>query len=323
MKNLLQKGLLFLRNQSSIFIISIAIITLIFPQIFSWVKGYTQTFILGFIMLSMGLTLTINDFKILISRPIDILIGTLAQFTIMPLLAFSLTKIFQLDTALSIGLILVGCCPGGVSSNIMSFLCKGDVAFSVGMTTVSTLLAPFVTPFLVYVFASQNVDVDVEGMFINILIVTIIPITIGFLLNYKFSKNKTFANIQNIMPSFAVIALAMIVGGVISAVHSSLISHGILFFLLSFTIVFCHNTIGYIIGYFVGYLAKFNTAKKRTISIEIGMQNAGLATNLAAQFFIISNPMSIVPCAISCVWHSISGTILAGIYAKSDLKKKN
>ncbi|MBR5208839.1 MAG: bile acid:sodium symporter family protein, partial [Paludibacteraceae bacterium] len=147
-------------KHTSAFIILIAIITIIDPDLFSWVRGNIQTCILGFIMLTMGLTLSLNDFKILLSRPVDILIGTCAQFTVMPLLAYSLCKVFGLDNQLAIGIILVGCCPGGVSSNIMSYLCKGDVAFSVGMTTVSTLLAPIATPFLVLTLAGERVDVD-------------------------------------------------------------------------------------------------------------------------------------------------------------------
>ncbi len=146
----------FLSGKASLFIILTAVVTFFFPQLFAWVKGDTQTIILGIIMLSMGLTLTPQDFTLLAQRPFDILIGAAAQFTIMPLVAFSLSWLFgqvpafaPYSTAMAIGIILVGCCPGGVSSNIMSFLCKGDVAYSVGMTCASTLLAPVLTPLLV------------------------------------------------------------------------------------------------------------------------------------------------------------------------------
>lgn len=153
-----------LSNNASYFIIGIAIITYFIPDLFVWVKGNTQTCILGFIMLTMGLTLTVNDMKLLVARPFDLLIGTCAQFSLMPLIAYTLTAglsyILPIDKAIIVGIILVGCCPGGVSSNIMSFLCKGDVAYSVGMTTISTLLAPVVTPLLVLWLAGQQVDVD-------------------------------------------------------------------------------------------------------------------------------------------------------------------
>lgn len=316
-----------LSGKASIFIILTAIVTFYFPELFVWVKGNTQTIILGIIMLTMGLTLTPEDFKLLAKRPIDILIGSLAQFTIMPLVAFTLTWIFSqipaftpYSTAMAIGIILVGCCPGGVSSNIMSFLCKGDVAYSVGMTCASTLLAPILTPLLVLWLAGAKVDVDAMGMFKQILIVTIIPIAIGFSLNLWLGHKKVFQKIQSCMPGVSVLSLACIVGGVVTTVHDPLIENGFQLFILTFCMVFCHNTIGYLLGYSVGTFFHFNTAKKRTISIEVGMQNAGLGTNLAMTFFVATNPMAVVPCAISCAWHSISGTILANIFANFDKK---
>lgn len=317
-----------LSGKASIFIILTAIVTFFFPELFVWVKGNTQTVILGIIMLTMGLTLTPEDFKLLAKRPVDILIGSLAQFTIMPLVAFTLTWLFGLipafapySTAMAIGIILVGCCPGGVSSNIMSFLCKGDVAYSVGMTCASTLLAPVLTPLLVLWLAGAKVDVDAVGMFQQILIVTIIPIAIGFCLNLWLGHKVVFKKIQSCMPGVSVLSLACIVGGVVTTVHDPLVENGFTLFLLTFGMVFCHNIIGYLLGYSVGTLFHFNTAKKRTISIEVGMQNAGLGTNLAMTFFVATNPMAVVPCAISCAWHSISGTILANIFSSFDKKK--
>lgn len=306
-----------LANYTSIFIIGIAVITFFFPHIFDWVRGTTQTVILGIIMLTMGLTLSTEDFKILARRPLDIFIGACAQFIIMPGVAYMLVHVFHLEPALALGILLVGCCPGGVSSNIMSFLCHGDVAFSVGMTCASTLLAPVMTPLLMKLTAGEIIHVDAIGMFTNILIVTIIPVGVGCLLNYLYSKKDYFPTLQSLMPGISVTCLAMIVGGVISTVHDDLIERGLMLFLWTFAVVFCHNSLGYLLGWFSGKLAGFNTAKKRTISIEVGMQNAGLATVLAGTFFA-AQPLAVLPCAISCTWHSISGTILAGIYLKWD-----
>ncbi|MBR1666751.1 MAG: bile acid:sodium symporter family protein [Bacteroidaceae bacterium] len=318
-----------LSGKASLFIILTALVTFFFPQLFVWVKGDTQTIILGIIMLTMGLTLTPDDFKLLAKRPLDILIGAAAQFTIMPLVAFILSWLFSqvpafapYSTAMAIGIILVGCCPGGVSSNIMSFLCKGDVAYSVGMTCASTLLAPVLTPLLVLWLAGERVDVDAMGMFQQILIVTIIPIAIGFFLNVWLGHKDVFKKIQGCMPGLSVTCLACIVGGVVTTVHDPLVENGLLLFLLTFGMVFCHNTIGYLLGYGVGSLCHFSVAKKRTLSIEVGMQNAGLGTNLAMTFFVATNPMAVVPCAISCAWHSISGTILANIFANKSKKEK-
>lgn len=309
-----------LANYTSFFIIGVAIITFFIPHTFDWVRGTTQTVILGIIMLTMGLTLTTEDFKILAHRPLDIFIGACAQFIIMPGVAWLLVKVFHLDPALALGILLVGCCPGGVSSNIMSYLCHGDVAFSVGMTCASTLLAPVMTPMLMQLTAGEIIHIDAVGMFLNILIVTIIPVAVGCMLNYFFGKRESFPTIQSLMPGVSVICLAMIVGGVISTVHDDLVARGFILFLWTFAIVFCHNSLGYLFGYLAGKMAGFNKAKKRTISIEVGMQNAGLATVLAGNFFA-SQPLAVLPCAISCAWHSISGTILAGLFLWWDKKK--
>ena len=306
-----------LANYTSAFIIVIAIVTMFFPHLFDWVRGNTQTVILGIIMLTMGLTLTTQDFKILVSRPFDIFVGACAQFLIMPGIAYLLVHVWHLEPALALGILLVGCCPGGVSSNIMSYLCHGDVAFSVGMTCASTLLAPFMTPFLMMFVAGQIIAIDAIGMFTNILIVTIIPVAVGCLLNYVYAKKDIFPTVQSLMPGVGVICLALIVGGVISTVHDDLVNRGMMLFLWTFAVVFCHNSLGYILGWCAGKTVGFSVAKKRTISIEVGMQNAGLATVLAGNFFA-AQPLAVLPCAISCAWHSISGTILSGIYLRWD-----
>lgn len=311
-----------LSTYTSWFIIAVAVLTYFMPDLFSWVHGTVQSCILGFIMLTMGLTLTMQDMKILASRPWDILIGTCAQFMLMPLIAWTLTvglsHFVPIPKPIIVGIILVGCCPGGVSSNIMSYLCRGDVAFSVGMTTVSTLLAPVVTPLLVLWLAGEQVEVDALGMFVNILIVTLMPVSIGFFANLFFGSNGTFRKAQAVMPAFSVLGLACIVGGVISAVQDKLLMEGFGFFLLVFAIVLCHNSLGYLTGYSAGRLFGFSKPKNRTISIEVGMQNAGLATVLASTFFAVTCPLAVIPCALSCAWHSISGTILATWFRSRD-----
>ncbi|MBO7308873.1 MAG: bile acid:sodium symporter family protein [Kiritimatiellae bacterium] len=307
----------YLTKWTPVFVTAVAVFTYFFPNTFAWVKGNTQTSILGFIMLTMGLTLSKEDFRILISRPIDMLIGVTAQYLLMPIIAWTVAKALNLPHPVAVGLLLVGCCPGGVSSNIMSFLCKGDVAFSVGMTTVTTLLAPIMTPVLMLHLAGENVDVDAIGMFKSILIVTILPVALGFALNAAFSDKSRFAEIKKTLPGCAVIGLACIVGGVVSAHGQKIVASGIVIF----AAVLLHNTLGYILGYITGLLAKFSNSKCRTISIEVGMQNAGLATVLSAKHFP-AMPEAAIASAVSCVWHSISGALLAGIFNVLDNIKK-
>ena len=319
----LQKVSKFLSDYTSIVVIAIAVITFFVPGMMGWVnlqlftdpvsnKFTCQSIIIGVIMFSMGLTLTTEDFKILAQRPFDICVGAIAQYLIMPFLALGLTKLLNLPDGIALGLILVGCCPGGVSSNIMSYLCGGDVAFSVGMTTVSTILSPVMTPFLVS-FLASGTHISIKALPI------ILPVALGFLLNYLFGKKKTFGELQKIMPGIAVLGLACVVGGVVSSQGAKFFESGVIIFVA----VFLHNGLGYLLGYGAGRLVGMNTAKKRTIAIEVGMQNAGLATNLAtttAQF--ASTPESAIICAVSCTWHSISGTLLAGMFAFYDKCKK-
>ncbi|MBE6367945.1 MAG: bile acid:sodium symporter family protein [Lentisphaerae bacterium] len=307
----------FLANYTSPVIVGVAAITFIWPQLFSWVKGDVQTLVLGIIMLTMGMTLTTDDFKILAKRPWDIFIGSLAQYTLMPLIALSMVKFMNLPPGIAAGLLLVGCCPGGVSSNIITFLSRGDVAFSVGMTTASTLLAPVMTPLLMLYLAGDKIEINAIGMFKSILIVTILPVALGAIGNFFWGKKTAYQEFCKTMPGVSVIAFACIVGGVITFNGKHFFDSG----LLIFVAIFLHNAIGYITGYGVGIIARMSKAQKRTISIEVGMQNAGLATNLATHHFAAS-PEAALASAVSCVWHSISGTLLAGIFRLIDRRKE-
>ena len=256
----------FLSKWTPVVVTLAAVFSYFLPEAFGWTlwnKGIVQTCLLGLIMLTMGLTLTQEDFRILAARPFDIVIGSIAQFTLMPLLAYGVVHGLGLPKAVGVGLILVGCCPGGVSSNIMTFLCKGDVAFSVGMTTLSTLAAPVMTPLLMLWLAGESVDVDAVGMFTSILFVTILPVALGFVLNAMFGQRPGFGEAKKLLPGVAVIGLACIVGGVVSAHGQKFAQSGVLIFVG----VFLHNTLGYVLGYVVGIAARFTRAKRRTISI--------------------------------------------------------
>ena len=302
-----------LASHTAPIVIAAAAVAFFSPALFAWVKGMNQIAILFIIMFSMGLTLTAEDFRLLAKRPLDIFIGAAAQYTIMPLLAYSLAKVFHLPDEIAVGLILVGCCPGGISSNIMSFLCGGDVPFSVGMTTASTLLAPIMTPMLVLLLAGERIEVPAAAMFISIAEAVVLPVFIGFLLNHFYGKTKRFQDVQQVMPAVAVVGLALIVGGVIALQGKNFFTAGVVIFLA----VFAHNGLGYLLGYMVGRFFGMNTAKKRTLSIEVGMQNAGLATGLAMAHFAVY-PHAALAAAVSCAWHSISGTLLAGWFAKRE-----
>lgn len=296
----------FFGKNMAIIVLIVAALSLFFPKSVSFIKTSYVNYLLMIVMFGMGLTLKFEDFKVVFTRPKDIIIGAIAQFTIMPLLAFLLSLIFKLPTELAVGVILVGTCPGGTSSNVMTYLAKGDVALSVGMTSVSTILAPFATPLLTLLYAGQRVNVNAVNMFISIVQVVIIPIGLGFIINRFF--HKFTSNIKEILPLISVLAIVSIVAAVVSANSSRLMQVGYLIII----VVILHNCLGYLLGFTVGKLLRLDNSKCKAISIEVGMQNSGLATSLAATHFA-SMPLATVPGAIFSVWHNISGSIVANI----------
>ena len=247
----------------------------------------------------------LSDFAVVFKRPGDVIIGCSAQFIIMPLLAFALGKIFSLDNELLTGVILVGTCPGGTSSNVITYLSKGDTALSVGMTSINTLLAPFLTPLLTYLYLRTSVSVDAKAMFLSIIQVVIVPIGLGLLINRLFGKRTQ--RISDALPVVSVIAICLIVASVVSHNSEKILSTGLIIFI----VVILHNLLGYFFGYLIGVLFKMDLPRKKAVAIEIGMQNSGLATTLAGSAFP-NLTMATVPGAVFSVWHNISGAILAG-----------
>lgn len=310
----LQKISDFFGRYMAIIVLVIAALALFVPKSCLWIQTSWVNYLLMIVMFGMGLTLKLEDFKIVLTRPKDVIVGCIAQFTIMPLLAFALGKIFGLEAGLLAGLVLVGTCPGGTSSNVMTYLGKGDVALSVGMTSVNTLLAPLLTPAITYLLLRTTITVDILSMFLSIIKVVIIPIALGFIINKFWGKYTQKAT--SVLPMISVIAITLIVAAVVSHNAEKILSTGPVVFI----IVILHNLLGYVCGYGVGMLMKAPLAKKKAMSIEVGMQNSGLATSLAGTAFP-DLAMATVPGAIFSVWHNISGAILANVFNR--MKEKN
>jgi len=296
----------FIGKYMALIILAVSVLALFVPGTCMWVQTSWINYLLMVVMFGMGLTLKPADFAVVFKHPKDILIGCLAQFTIMPLLAFGLGKIFGLEAGLLAGVILVGTCPGGTASNVITYLSKGDVALSVGMTAVNTLLAPVLTPAITYVFLRTTVQVDVLSMFLSIVKVVIVPIVLGFVINRFLGKYTTRA--ADILPVISVAAIALIVASVVSHNSEKIMQTGA----VVFAVVVLHNVLGYAAGFLLGLVLKLPLAKKKALSVEIGMQNSGLATSLAGTAFPDLS-MATVPGAIFSVWHNISGAILASI----------
>jgi BASS family bile acid:Na+ symporter len=297
----------------AVLVLVCAVLSLSFPSVLQPIPTKTINYLLGVVMFGMGLALNLHDFQVVFSRPKDIIIGCLAQFTVMPLLAWGLTKVFQLDEALALGVILVGCCPGGTASNVITYLAKGDLALSVGMTGVSTVLAPLLTPLLTWLLAGESIHVDVAGMLLSILWVVILPIVLGLIIKSLWPKFTEKA--MDYLPAFSSVAIAFTVSIVISANASKLLASGFLIIL----VVMLHNLFGLGLGYLIGRLLGMSEPKKRAVSIEVGMQNSGLASSLATLHFA-AYPMATIPGAIFSVWHNISGAIVAWLYTKKDIR---
>ena len=288
-------------------VLVVAAVAMFVPASFIWIETKTINPMLGVIMFGMGLTLSPSDFKIVLSRPKDILVGCLAQFTIMPLLAWLLTLAFSLPKELALGVILVGCCPGGTASNVITYLAKGDLALSVGMTACSTLLAPFVTPLLVWLMAGTMVNVDTLGMLLSIVYVVIAPIIVGLLFQ-RFLPRLTKA-VTPYLPAFSSLAIAFTVGIVVSHNADRLMLGGQIVIL----VVMLHNLLGLSLGFLIGRLLRLEKPKCIALSIEVGMQNSGLASSLANMHFA-AFPLATIPGAVFSVWHNISGALVAKLF---------
>ena len=296
----------FVSRNMALLVVLTAVVALIFPVSFTWTTPHIST-LLGVVMFGMGMTLRVEDFHEIFRRPRDVLIGLAAQFTIMPLLAFGLATLFQLPAELAAGVILVGTCPGGTASNVMTYLAKGDLALSVSMSMASTILAPIVTPLLTWILAGAWVDVSFVAMMISILQVIVAPIILGLIVNQLFAD--FVKRVEKILPLVSIVAILLILGGVVSVNAEKILQTGLLIML----VVMLHNLCGYALGFVAAKIFGMNTAKTKAITIEVGMQNSGLATSLAMAHF---SAAAAIPGALFSVWHNISGSIAANYLSR-------
>ena len=298
----------------SVIAILFAVAAFSFPGEFIWLGSYISI-LLAIVMFGMGMTMKPVDFKLVLTQPKAVIFGVLAQFTIMPLLAFGIAKLLNLPPELAAGIILVGCVPGGTSSNVMVYLAKGNVALSIAMTSVSTMLAPILTPTLLYLLAGQWMPVDPFAMFLSIIQVIIVPIILGIiiqkLLPSMVEKGK------DVLPLVSVIAVSCVCAAVVSLNRDNIAAAGAIIFVT----VILHNLLGLFVGYLVGVVMKLDADTRRAISIEVGIQNAGLGVSLANTHFAAA-PLTALPGAVAVVMHVINGSILASIWSRKPLDKK-
>ena len=295
----------------AVIVLAVAALALFVPGSCLWIRISWINYLLMLVMFGMGLTLRPEDFVIVFKQPKNIVTGCLAQFTIMPLLACGLGRVFGLEEGLLAGVILVGTCPGGTASNVMTYLSGGDVPLSVGMTSVNTLLSPVLTPAITYLLLRTTVRVDAAGMFFSIIRVVIVPILLGLIINRIAGEHKE--RVSELLPLVSVTAITLIVAAVVSHNSERIFQTGAVVFI----VVILHNILGYAAGFLLGLTLKLPAAKKKALAIEIGMQNSGLASSLAESAFP-DLAMATVPGALFSVWHNISGALLANVLRRMD-----
>lgn len=304
----------FLAGRIGIIILGCSVMAWIFPALFAWTVPHTSIF-LAVIMFSMGLTIETEDFRAAFSKPKALLAGCASQFTVMPLLAFLLAKVFSLPADLALGVILVGCSPGGTASNVITYIARGDVALSVGMTVVSTLAAPVIMPLLVYLLAGSWVKVSFSAMVVSVMKIVLLPVFAGLFL--RRTAWRSVRGLMDFCPLVSVLGIVLIVGGIIAVNAEKILENGLLVLLL----VLLHNGAGLFLGLWIASILGLNQAGRTAVSIEVGMQNSGLAVALATANFA-ANPLATLPGALFSAWQNISGALFAGWRRRMGKKRK-
>ncbi|MDC3091286.1 bile acid:sodium symporter family protein [Rickettsiales bacterium] len=294
-------------NFSFPFLISFFLLISFFqPDFLSELKNYVPIF-LGLIMFGMGMTIESDDIKRVLINPLWLFVGLFLQFTVMPILAFLLSLSFNLDKELFLGLIVLGSCPGGTASNVIAYLAKANLPLSITMTLISTILSVLLTPIWIFFLADESIQIDVRNLIVSTFWIVVFPLLDGILLR-RFFKKK-IKKILKIFPKISEIFIALIVG-IIFSLNNELfekISSALLI------VIFLHNVLGLFIGYYVSSILKFPDEVKKTIAIEVGMQNSGLGMTLSIIHF---NKIVALPSAIFSLWHNLSAIMLILLWSK-------
>lgn len=296
----------FVGNTFALWVLLFAVLAFFAPAPFLPATGWI-VILLGLIMFGMGLTLKGSDFTEVARRPLWVALGVGAQFLIMPALAWLLCQLLGLPPEIAVGVILVGCCPGGTASNVITWFSRGDVALSVSITAVTTLLAPLATPALIWLLASAWLPVNFAALFTSIVQIVLLPIALGLIARRLLGARVR--HVVEILPLVSVVSIVIIVAAVVAASQAKIAESG----LLIMAVVILHNSLGLGIGYFAARLFGLPLAQRKTLSIEVGMQNSGLGAALASAHF---SPLAAVPSALFSVWHNLSGALLATFYRR-------
>ncbi len=304
---MLKKILAFYTKYFAVWVVVFGVVAYVWPGSFVALKDYMDWFF-ALTMFGIGAVLQLEDFKRIITKPIIVLIGSAAQFSIMPLGAFVLAKIFRLPPEIAVGLILTGSAPGAMASNVMSFIAKADTAYSVSLTTVSTLLCPLLTPGLTFLLARSRLEVPFIEMMMSVIKMVIVPLFIGFGVRHYLREK-----IEKMLPVFPAISVTFIIFicSLVIALNKSYLAQ-VTGIILAAGIIL--NMYGMLAGYGVGSAFRMETTRKRTLAIEIGMQNAGLGTVLALKHF---GEKAAMPAAIFVFICIITASLMAALWQRT------
>ncbi|WP_312978436.1 bile acid:sodium symporter family protein [Corynebacterium sp.] len=295
-----------------LFILAGTVVAFFAPDPFIPLTDYINLFLMV-IMFAMGLTLTVPDFKIIAKRPTPVIIGVVAQFVIMPLLAIAVARILGLNPALAVGLLMLGSVPGGTASNVIAYLAKGDVAVSVAMTSISTIVSPVMTPALMLLLADTRTEVDGAGMALTLVQTVLLPVIGGLLI--RTFLNRWVDKISPVLPWLSIVGIGGVVFPAVATNADRLAQIG----LIVFAAVLLHNLCGYTLGYLTGRLFRLPEPVNRTMAIEIGTQSAGLASGMAGRFF---SPEAALPGAVAAVMHNITGAVYAALVRRRPIPEQ-
>lgn len=288
-----------------------SVLALLEPDLFADLRPYI-VYLLGVVMLGMGVTLVPRNFREVLRRPGVIALGVSMQFVLMPLFAWAISRGLRLPDALLAGMVLVGASPGGTASNVICYLARGDLALSISLTAVSTVLAVVATPVLTFLYAGQAVAVPVSAMLIDVARFILVPVAAGVLINTTIGHR--LGRLKKLFPLISVAAIVLIIA-IIVALNRDRLEQ--LAFLVTLAVV-CHNALGLIAGYCIPRLLSLDEQVCRTLSIEVGMQNSGLAVALAAKYF---SGAAAIPGALFSIWHNLSGSVLAAYWSRRDRRE--
>ena len=305
---LIMRAARIITNLFVVWVIVAAAAAFVWPAGFAWFRPYIIP-ALGVVMFGMGITLTPADFKRVVDRPYAVLVGTTAQFLFMPAIGALLAKLFNLPAPLAAGLVLVGACPGGTASNVITFLAKADVALAVTLTAVTTVLGTLATPYLTLVYAGQYVEVQAVEMLWSVAKIVLLPIMVGLAVRRWFGAK--LGQVMVLMPVVSVMSIALIVACIVGSSHDKLVAAGPVTFLA----VILHNGLGMLAGYWFARLLRLDRVQARTIAIEVSVQDSGLGIALARKHF--ADVLVALPSAIFSVWQNLAGPAVASYWSRN------